>query len=92
VKLYKYTEQQLREAIHSSESCRQVLQKLGVSAFGGNYDTFRKAIKHFNIDTSHFLGQGWLKGKAAGPKRPIEKYLNNEHWIGSHKLRLRLIS
>ena len=61
MKLYKYTKEQLVEAVLSSTSMRQVLMQLGVAPYGGNYDVLRKAIQHFNLDTSHFRGQAWNK-------------------------------
>jgi len=47
MKLHKYSEEQLIKAVKNSTSMRQVLQKLYVIAYGGNYDVFRKAIKYF---------------------------------------------
>ncbi len=91
MKLHKYSEEQLIEAVKSSTSFRQVLQKLNVASFGGNYDVLRKAIKHFNLDTSHFTGQAWNKGKQLPPKRDINQYLNNELPIQSYKLKNRLL-
>jgi 5-methylcytosine-specific restriction endonuclease McrA len=91
MKLYKYTEDELRNVIKTSTSMRQVLIKLGVSPYGGNYDVLRKAIKYFDLNTSHFTGQGWNKGKTLSPKRKIKEYLSNKHSITSHRLRLRLI-
>ena len=91
MKLYKYTELKLKNAVKSSYSYRQVLLKLNVRPFGGNYDVLRKAIKHFNLDISHFTGQSSNKGKLFGPKRPIEDYLSNKYTITTHKLRKRLI-
>lgn len=78
MKLRKYTEHQLREAIKSSTSLAQTLNKLGVAPYGGNYHVLRRAIKHFKLDTSHFTGQLWNKGKVFGPKQPLQTYLNNE--------------
>lgn len=90
MKLYKYTEDKLRQAVASSTSMRQVLIKLGVAAFGGNYDVLKRAIKYFSLNTSHFTGQGWNKGKLQ-PKRKTKDYLSNKYPISSHKLRLRLL-
>ena len=70
---------------------RQVLQQLSVAPYGGNYDVLRKAIKHFKLDTSHFSGQAWNKGKTLPPKRSIKDYLSNEITIQSYKLRNRLL-
>ncbi len=90
MQLRKYTEVQLREAVASSQSLRQVLTKLGVATFGGNYTVLRRAIDFFGLDTSHFKGQGWSKGKSVG-SRPLSVYLENHHSISSHKLRKRLL-
>ena len=91
MRLFKYTEDQLRAAVKSNISLRQVLLSLGVAPQGGNYEVLRKAIKHFGLDTSHFLGQAANKGKTFTPKRPLEVYLSNEYPIQSNKLRIRLL-
>ena len=74
---YKYSEQQLRDAIQKSTSIRQTLIALGMAGKGGNYRVINKAIFKYNIDISHFTGKGWSKNKHFGPKRKIEEYLNN---------------
>ena len=91
MKLRKYTLEELKDALATSISYRQILDKLGVTPAGGNYETLRKAIAHFNLDTSHLKGQGWNKGKKVGPKRPIEDYLSNKYSCTSHRLRQRLL-
>lgn len=70
---------------------RQALIKVNVAPYGGNYDVLRKAIKYFDIDTSHFVGQAWNKGKILSPKVSIEQYLSNEKPIQSFKLKNRLL-
>ena len=92
MKLYKYTERQLTEAIQQSTSMRQVLIRLNVSPYGGNYDVLRKAIKHFCLDTSHFTGQAWNKGKKLPAKVSTKQYLRNQLPIQSHKLKKRLLN
>jgi len=89
--LHKYSLDQLTEAVARSKSLRQTLKKLNVAPFGGNYDVLRKAISHYELDTSHFTGQAWNRGKKLPPKRPIAKYLNNEVPIQSYKLKNRLL-
>ena len=91
MKLRKYSEEQLRKAVKNTASMRQALQMLNVAPYGGNYDVLRKAIRHFRLDTSHFTGQAWNKGKMIPPRRSIENYLNNTLPIQSHKLRNRLL-
>jgi hypothetical protein len=87
----KYTNEQLIESCKNSTSIRQVLINLGLAPEGGSYRTIHKYIKTLGIDTSHFTGQGWSKGKAWAPKKSIEEYLSNQQSIQSHKLRLRLL-
>ena len=91
MKLHKYTEQKLRESVRTSFSLAQVLKKLGVIPCGGNYQVLKKAIKHFNLDISHFTGQVWNKGLSIGARQPLQKYLNNELKIGSYKLKNKLL-
>lgn len=69
MKLRKYTEDQLREAVATTYSMRQCLFQLGLAAHGGNYETVNKAIKHFKIDRSHWTGQGWRKGATKSLQR-----------------------
>lgn len=89
---YTYTEKELQEAVKTSTSIRQVLEKLNIIPAGGNYQTTNRRIQKLNIDTSHFTGQAWNKGKVIGPRRPIEKYLKENSVVQSFKLKSRLIS
>ncbi len=91
MKLHKYTIDQLKEAVKTSSSMRQVLLCLGVAPYGGNYDVLRKAISHFKLNTSHFSGQAWNKGKKLTPRQPIKNYLSNKLPIQSYKLKNRLL-
>ena len=88
----KYTVDQLMEAVKESTSYAQVLSKVGLVPAGGNYETIKKAITFYDLDSSHFTGQGWNKGKTFGPKRPIEDYLSNKYPTKSYRLKERLIN
>jgi hypothetical protein len=92
MKVRKYTEHQLAEAVKNSTSFAQTLSKLGVAPYGGNYVVLKKAIRHFNLNASHFTGQIWNKGKTIGPKQPLELYLSNQLQIQSYKLKRKLLS
>lgn len=91
MKLRKYSEAELRMAIAQSSSMRQALQRLNVAPYGGNYDVLRKAISYFRLDTSHFVGRGWNRGKRLPPRQPLNAYLNNVLPAQSFKLRNRLL-
>lgn len=88
----KYTLEEFKLAVEQSYSVAQVLTKLGLAPKGGNYGVFHRYKKQHNIDTSHFTGQGHLKGKTHNyTTKPLEEILVEESDYNSHKLRLRLI-
>jgi hypothetical protein len=91
MKLFKYTEEQLRDAVKGATSLRQALLALNVAPYGGNYEVLKRAIKYFQLDTAHFTGQAWNKGKTLPSKQPLEAYLNNSQAIQSYKLKIRLL-
>lgn len=89
----KYSKEMLETVVKSCFSTAQVLTKLKLTPSGGNYKHIPSLIKKWNIDTSHFKGQSWNKGKIIGPKRPVTDYLINPATlaIGTHQLKLRLL-
>ena len=91
MKLRKYSLEQLKLAINDSSSLRQVLIKLHVAPYGGNYEVLKKAINHYDLDTSNFSGQAWNKGKKMPAKYSLSDYLENKLPIQSYKLKNRLL-
>ena len=68
------------------------MRHLGLRAAGGNYRTVARAVELSELDTSHFSGQAWSKGRTRGPSRSLDAYLSNQFPISSHRLKLRLIA
>ena len=89
----KYSEQDLIEAVKTSFSIADVCRKVGLKPAGGNYKTIKQKIIKFNIDDSHFLGQGWNVGLKFNPKpaKDIEQYLVENSTYQSFKLAKRLL-
>lgn len=89
----KWTEHQLREAVRQSQTVRQVLQRIGLAPYGGNYAVIKRQLNHLRLDTSHFLGQGWRKGRVGTltPIRPLRDILTKGVAIKSYELKLRLL-
>lgn len=56
-------EQLLRERIASAQSVAGVCRAFGVLPQGGTYRIILKHVHRLNLDTSHFTGQHWKKGK-----------------------------
>ena len=82
--LRKYTKEWLEELCQESYSLAEVLRKAGRRQGGGAQVTLKKKIAEFEIDTSHFTGQLWNKGKTAETDSRIksaEKYTLEEVFI-----------
>lgn len=90
---YSYSDEQLKEAVKTSLSISQVLSKLGIVCAGGNYKTVKHRIEKLNIDSSHFTGQGHLKGKNHNfnPAKKLKDILVINSYYNSNDLRKRLI-
>lgn len=92
IKKKSWTEKQLREAVSCSTSVRQVLSKLGLREAGGNYDQINKYIEYYQLDNSHFKGQGWSKGMVGigKPRLTLKQILIKNSYFQSYKLKKRL--
>jgi len=90
---YSYNIEEFKKAVEESYSIAQALTKLGLSPKGGNYRVFKKFKKLYEIDTSHFTGQGHLKGKTHNFNTiPLSEILVKNYEYSSNRLRKRLIS
>lgn len=89
-----WTVDQLREAVKSSFSYRQVITKLNLRPAGGNYDQMKKYVIEYKIDTKHFKGRGWNSGLIGigKPIIPIEEILVKNSYFQSFKLKNRLFT
>src|SRR4051812_36443099 len=90
----RYTDQDIVEAVRSSFSIARVLKILGLSPTGCNYLGMHQNFRRLNLDTSHFTGQGHLRGKhhAWTPARPLTEILvENSPTRSSSRIKARLI-
>ncbi len=89
---HSYSAEEFKKAVEESYSIAQALTKLGLSPKGGNYRVFKRFEKSYNIDTSHFTGQGHMKGKTNTFRvMPLTEILVKNYEYNSNKLRKRLI-
>lgn len=58
MKRTKYSEQDLKTAVKTSFSIAEVCRKVELKPAGGNYKTIKEKMAKFEIDYSHFTGQG----------------------------------
>lgn len=94
MKSIKYDDNKLAEVVKVSRSIRQVLSKLGLREAGGNYKTIKNKIKELELNTNHFMGKGWLKGKNNPHKtydRTLEEILIDGSNVQTYKLKTRLV-
>ena len=91
---HRYIKEQLEETVKKSLSIAQVCRELGIVPIGGNYKTVKGKIAQWEIDTSHFTGQGWNVGKRYKPFKkviPIEEILVENSLFSTSALRKKLI-
>lgn len=89
----KRTEAEFIKAAQASLSIAGMCKYFGLRPCGGNYKIMHKAIQEFNLNISHFTGQGWNTGLKFKPfeAKPIENILVINSNYQSYKLKRRLI-
>lgn len=90
----QYTENVLRQVISISSSVSQVLSNLKIRVGGGNFNTIKKYIKLYKIDTSHFLTSKQRgdsrKGKSTSKKNINELLIENAPYLMNGNIKKRL--
>lgn len=84
--------EELQKFCDESLSYRDLAKKVGYSLDGGSsIQTIKQMINDYNLDVSHFDGQGHHKntGKI---RTPTDNYLNNTQMIPSDRLKHRLLT
>lgn len=83
----------LQLAVKKSTSIRQAITLLGLVPAGGNYVRISRFIKKHNVDTKHFTGKVWNKGKKVPrePVIPLEDILVEESHFSLRTLKERLL-
>ena len=72
---YKYGPELLAEAAANAVSVADVLRYLGIRWTGGSHAHISRRLKHYGIDTSHFVGQAHGRGRRAHNQRPYQQIL-----------------
>lgn len=93
-KARKFRDDELVEAVLLEQTVHGVLRRLGYPTNGGMFRFVKAHIRRLGLDTSHFTGQSWAKGRKLprGPKRPIAEILVAGSTVTSTSLRRRLIT
>lgn len=90
----KWSDADLARAVAVSRSLAGVHRELGLKVGGGTYPVLKDRIAKLGLDTTHFTGRGWNKGRVPnGLPIPLEEILvAGSTYRNTHKLRLRLIA
>lgn len=90
----KHTKEKLEPIVARCSSMAQVLVELGLKPTGGNYSHIRNRLNKFGIDSSHFTGQSYLRGKthAWSTKRELNEILvEHSTYTSTSNLKGRLL-
>ena len=89
----RWTVADLETAVGASDSVSEVSRRLGYTPNGGVHRTIVGHIRAQGLDTSHFTGQQWARGRRLPPRSiPLKHILvRNSTYRSNSKLRKRLI-
>ena len=91
----KYTKDIIQEAVNNSVSVSGVVRYLGLRMAGGTQTHISNKIKQYNINISHFTGQGHQKGKKAINRASADEILvimpTGSRRCSPHRLRRALL-
>ncbi len=90
----RWTDQQLVETVTASHSLAEVMRRLGYQPSGGIHRMLVGHIKRLGLDSSHFTGQGWARGRTFAGRNalPLSAVLvANSPYTKNARLRERLI-
>lgn len=82
----KYSKKFIEKCVNESRYQKEAIRKIGLEDKGGNYKTFKKYIKEYNIDISHFH----YKNEFNRNKTPIEEILVKNSSFNRSHLKRRL--
>lgn len=81
----------LSAIIKDSKSQKEVLEKMNLRSAGGNFNTLRKYIEKFELDTSHFI-KNYEMMVSINKKIPLEDVLIEKSTYARNSLKDRLYS
>lgn len=87
-----WTDEQLADAVASSNNYSNVLRKLGLIPAGGNFASLQRRIRELSLDTSHFAPPATFLGNGGRERTPLEELLVADRDVTSHMLKLRLFA
>lgn len=90
----RYSDEQIINAVKAANSVMGVMKILGMKIAGGSHSWLTKRINRLNLDTSHFTGKAWNKGKKGAIRVKTEDilvYSNSDTRTQTHYLRRAML-
>jgi hypothetical protein len=86
------SDDEIRELVAESTNLADVIRAVGRQPNGGYHRWMSSRIRALGLDTSHFTGRGWSRGRSfeARRLRTLEELLVEGSTVGSGRLRKRL--
>lgn len=69
----KYSRDLLEPIVRDCYSTAEVLRKLGLKPTGGNHRFMKMRLRAMEINTDHFTGSGWSRGKTAETSPVVQR-------------------
>jgi hypothetical protein len=90
----RYTDEDLIEAVRVEGTVHGVLRRLGYNPSGGMYRSVVAQIRKLDLDTSHFVGRSWARGRSRPSWRvkPLNELLVKGSTTRSGHIRTKLIA
>lgn len=86
----KYSKELLESIVKDSQTWAEVCRKIGVKALTGSQTYVKNKAKIYEIDSSHFIGKAFNKGKSFKRRDALE-YCFNGSTENSDRLKKKLI-
>lgn len=89
----KRTKEDFEKVIKNNFSFAAACKSLNLKPCGGNYKTLHNKVIEFNIDISHFTGQGWNVGLKFRPMKTFtldEILIENSNYTNTYNLKNKL--
>jgi hypothetical protein len=58
----RYSDEDVAKAVANAVSIADALRRLGLVAWGGNYELLYQRIRELGLTTDHILGKSWRRG------------------------------
>lgn len=89
-----WTDVQLTQAVRDADTMSEVMRSLGYRPTGGMHRLLVGHVLRLGLDTTHFVGQSWSRGRKVRtrPSIPLEEVLVRGSMYLSSRLRRRLIA